>query len=109
MTLTKEDLQRVTDLWDKVITPACVEFEKETGEPAEAFLEAINLGVRGRMLKPNSWNAFERIWWSNQPQIEDPIRTSELLLHCGSPPFDWHMQGSFTMNAMLSTKRSARA
>ena len=109
MKLTKEDLQRVATLWNDVITPACLELEKETGKAAEAFLEAIIAGIEGRVVKQNSWNAFERIWWNNQPQIEDPTDTSELLFHCNSPTFDWHVQGSSTMNAMPSIKRSARA
>jgi hypothetical protein len=83
--LTEEDLQRVTDLWDDVITPACVQFEKETGKAAEAFLEAIIAGIEGRVVKQNSWNAFERIWWDNRPQVADPTHARELLFHRGSP------------------------
>ena len=107
--LSKEDLQRVEDFWDNVITPACVEFQKDTGKPAETFLEAIITGIEGHVVKHNAWNAFERIWWDKQPQIADPSDTSELLFHCGSPTFDWHVQGSSTTNAMLSIKQSARA
>jgi hypothetical protein len=61
--LSKEDLQRITDLWDNVITPACIQFEKDTRKPAEAFLEVIIVGVKGCMVKQNSWNAFECLWW----------------------------------------------
>jgi hypothetical protein len=78
MKLTEEDLQRVADLWDDVITPACVQLEEETGKPAEAFLEAIIAGIEGRVVKQNSWNAFERIWWDNQPQVADPTHAREL-------------------------------
>ena len=109
MKLTKEDLQRVANLWDDVITPACLDFEKETGKAAEAFLEAITAGIGGRAVKQNSWNNYEQIWWDNQPQIEDATHTSESLFHCGSPTFDWHVQGGSTMNAMPSIRGSARA
>jgi hypothetical protein len=110
MTLSKEDLQRVEKLWDEVITPACVQLENETGKPAEAFLEAIIAGIEARVVKKNSWNAFERIWWNNQPQIEDKT----MAVSCYSMPVFLPLtgnlvQGNSTTNAMPSIKRSARA
>ena len=100
----KEDLQHIANLWDDVITPACLKLEKENRKAAEAFREAIIAGIEGRMVKQNSWNAFEQIWWDNQPQIEDLTDTSELLFHCNILTFDWHVQGGSTMNAMPSIK-----
>ena len=88
MKLSTEDLKRVEDLWEKVITPACVQLEKETGKAAEAFLEAIIAGIEGRVVKRNNWNAFERIWWNNRPPVEDTKHARELLFHCGIPPSD---------------------
>jgi len=47
--LSKEDCQVTTDLWDKVINPACIEFEKRTGKPTEAMREAIARVITRRM------------------------------------------------------------
>lgn len=65
--LTKEDLQIANDLWDEVINPKCVEFEKRTGKPAEAMREAIAGVIARRVNQPSSWNAWQKLWWRRLP------------------------------------------
>ena len=71
MDLTKEDLQFANNLWDNVINPHCVEFEKKTGKPAEAMREAIAGVITRRVNQRSSWNAWQRLWWKRLPENHD--------------------------------------
>jgi hypothetical protein len=77
--LSKEDLQVATDLWDKVINPACLDFQKRTGKPAEAMREAIARVIARRVNHHSSWNAFQKVWWNKQPTVHDKELQSECL------------------------------
>jgi len=69
--LDKEDLHRVNGLWQNIINPACIKWEQETGKPAEAYREAV-AGVFDRQVtKFNAWNAWQRIWWHELPDVDD--------------------------------------
>jgi hypothetical protein len=69
--LSKEDLQVATKLWDEVINPTCIEFEKRTGKPAEAMREAIAGVIARRVNQRSSWNAWQSIWWKRLPKVHD--------------------------------------
>ena len=75
--LSKEDLQITADLWDNVINPACIKFEKETGKPAEALREAI-AGVSARHVsQDSSWNMWQKVWWRKEPKVKDTALRSK--------------------------------
>jgi hypothetical protein len=84
--LDQSDLERVADLWENLINPACLQFEAETGKPAEALREAITAGFERRVKKFQRWNAWQRIWWSRMPDIEDRALIGTLLPRCNRPP-----------------------
>jgi len=69
--LSKEDLQIATSLWDEVINPTCIEFEKKTGKPAQAMREAIAGVIARRVNQSSSWNAWQKIWWKRFHKIYD--------------------------------------
>jgi len=69
--LTQEDLQVAVDLWDEVINPKCIEFEKRTGKPAEAMREAIAGVIARRVNQGSGWNAWQKIWWKKLPKVHD--------------------------------------
>jgi len=69
--LSKEDLQVAIDLWDKVINPTCIDFEKRTGKPAEAMREAIAGVMARRVNQGSSWNAWQKQWWKRFPKVPD--------------------------------------
>ena len=69
--LSKEDLQTATDLWDQVINPACIDFEKWTGKPADAMRKAILGVIKKRVNQGSSWNAWQKIWWKTHPKVHD--------------------------------------
>jgi len=75
--LSKEDRQVATDLWDNVINPACIEFEKRTGKPAEAMREAIAGVITRRVNRRSSWNAWQKIWWNRLPELHDQAYRSK--------------------------------
>jgi hypothetical protein len=84
--LDQSDLKRVADLWNNVINPACLQFEKETGKPAEAMREAIAGGFERRVKTFHRWNAWQRIWWNKMPNIGDKAIISASLSCCNCPP-----------------------
>jgi len=84
--LDQSDLKRVADLWEDAVNPACLKFEAETGKPAEALREAIAAGFERRVKKFHRWNAWERVWWSRLPNIEDRALIGTLLPRCDSSP-----------------------
>jgi hypothetical protein len=64
--LSKEDLEVAVKLWEDTINPACIEFQKRTGKPAEAMREAI-AGVIARRVNHNSrWNTWQKVWWKKK-------------------------------------------
>ena len=69
--LSKEDLQFANKLWNETLNPACIEFEKRTGKPAEAMREAI-IGVSTRRVNQHSsWNTWQKLWWQRLPKVHD--------------------------------------
>jgi len=75
--LSKEDCQVTTDLWDNVINPTCIEFEKWTGKPAEAMHEAIAGVITRHVNQQSSWNAWQKIWWNRLPKLHDQAYRSK--------------------------------
>jgi len=75
--LSKEDRQVTTNLWDNVINPACIEFEKWMGKPAEAMHEAIAGVITRRMNQRSSWNVWQKIWWNRLPELHDQAYQSK--------------------------------
>jgi hypothetical protein len=71
MKLDKTDLGRINELWEDVINPECLRFEKETGKPAELFREALAGVFERRVSTTHPWNAWQRVWWSEMGKIED--------------------------------------
>ena len=107
--LDESDLKRVADLWTDVINPACLKFEAETGKPAEALREAIAAGFERRGKKVHRWNAWERLWWSKVPHIEDKSIISTLLPHCNCPPLTTCITQTYsTTPVAMSMKRRLR-
>jgi hypothetical protein len=71
-----------TDLWDNTINPACIDFEKRTGKPAEAMREAIAGVIARRVNQRSIWNAWQRVWWKRLPNIHDKgLRSKRLPSH----------------------------
>ena len=84
MKLTKDDLQVATDLWDNVINPTCIEFEKRTGKPAEAMREAIAGVIARRVHQCGSWNTWQKIWWKRLPKVHDKALWSKFITSLNS-------------------------
>lgn len=77
--LSKDDLKVATELWDNVINPACIQFEKQTGKPAEAMREAIAGVIVNRVNQHNSWNAWQKLWWKKFPKVDKALRRKSYL------------------------------
>ena len=104
--LDESDLKRVTELWEDVINPACLKFEEETGKPAEALREAITAGFERRVKKFHQWNAWERVWWSKIPDIENSALIGMYLSRCNCLPLTRYIaQISSTNPAAMNMKR----
>ncbi len=54
-----------------------------TGKPAEAFHEAVATSFGRRVNRTHRWNAWQRVWWSEVSDIEDPTVISECLTAMG--------------------------
>jgi hypothetical protein len=85
--LDKDDLKQVADLWDEYINPACIQFEKETGKPAEALCNAIVAGFERCTKQVQHWNAWQCVWWSRIPEVNDTDLIGELLFCHGHSPW----------------------
>jgi hypothetical protein len=69
--LSKEDLQVTTDLWENTINPACIEFERQMGKPAEAMRKALAGIIAQCVNQPSSWNTWQKVWWNRFPKVHD--------------------------------------
>jgi hypothetical protein len=99
--LTKEDLQVATDLWDKVINPACMDFQKRTGKPAKVMHEAIAGVIARRVNHHSSWNAFQKVWWNKHPTVHDKELQSECLTSHDFPLDQICLQRNSALNASM--------
>ena len=88
--MNKTDLERITQLWDNIIIPACEGFEKETGKPSSLFYKAITGGIGRWMKKVNPWNKWQTLWWSRTPEIHDHDLLCKLSFIRGFPPLTRH-------------------
>jgi hypothetical protein len=108
--LNESDLKRVADLWNNVVNPACLQFEKETGKPAEAMREAIAGVFERRVKKFHQWNAWQRVWWNKMPTIEDKTILSALLYWCNCLPLtECITQSDSTRAAAVNTMRRSQS
>ena len=108
--LDQSDLKRVADLWNDVINPACLQFEKDTGKPAEAMREAIAGGFERRVKTFHRWNAWQRIWWNNIPDIEDKaIIGMSFLCYICSPLTKCITQSNSIRPAAVNIKRRSQS
>jgi hypothetical protein len=104
--LDQSNLKRVADLWEDIINPACLQFEVETRKPAEALCEAITVGFERHVKKLHWWNAWQHIWWSRVPDIEDKALIGMLLPCCNCPPLTRCIaQNNFTSPAATTMIR----
>ena len=71
MKLDRKDLDRINDLWETVINPACIKFGEDTGKPAELFQEGLAGVFERRVSTTHRWNAWQRVWWGRFGKIED--------------------------------------
>ena len=92
--LDEDDHRRIADLWNDIINPACVEWGRETGKPAEAYREAVVGAFERQLTKFNPWNAWQRVWWHGLPDIEDDglactlvyCPFHDILIYCSGAP-----------------------
>lgn len=83
--MSKEDLQFATDLWDDVINPTCIKFEKETGKPAEAMREAIAGVITRHVRQNNNWNIWQKVWWKRHSKDYDGALRSTFVTSYNCP------------------------
>ena len=69
--LSKEDLQLANKLWAETINSASIEFQKQTGKPAEVMREAITAASTRRVNQHSSWNTWQKIWWQRLPKVHN--------------------------------------
>ena len=71
MKLDKADFDCINKLWEDVINPECLRFEKETGKPAELFWEALAGDFEHRVSTTDPWNVWQHVWWGEMGKIKD--------------------------------------